>query len=87
MALSKEIKTKIKKKFATHDGDTGSPEIQIALLTKEIESVSGHLKDHKKDKSARRGLLKMVGKRRRIIEYLKTKDENRFKELEKKLDF
>lgn len=85
MALSKEEKIKIIKKFATHEGDTGSPEVQIAILTEEISQLGEHLKVHRKDNHSRRGLLQMVGNRRRMIEYLKSSDEERFKKLAKDL--
>ena len=85
MSLSKEQKNEIVTKFALHEGDTGSPEVQIALLTQQIQELSEHLKDHKKDNHSRRGLLNMVGKRRRLIQYLKSNEPERHKELEKKL--
>ena len=73
------------KKNALHEKDTGSPEIQVALLTKKIDGLSEHLKIHKKDNSSRRGLLQMVGKRRRLLSYLKKKDPERFEKTAKKL--
>ena len=85
MALEKEDKKKIIKKFAREGGDTGSPEVQIALLTAQIDKLSEHLKDHKKDVHSRRGLLSMVAKRRRLLNYLKEKDEDRYKKLVKEL--
>ncbi len=85
MSLTKDQKEEIVKKFALHEGDTGSPEVQIALLTKQIEELSEHLKQHKKDNHSRRGLLNMVGKRRRLIQYLKNNEPDRHKELAKKL--
>jgi small subunit ribosomal protein S15 len=85
MSLTKEEKEEIVKKFALHEGDTGSPEVQIALLTKQIEELSEHLKKHKKDNHSRRGLLNMVGKRRRLIQYLKNNEPERYKGLTKKL--
>lgn len=75
----------IVKKFALHEGDTGSPEVQIALLSKQIEDLSEHLKIHKKDNHSRRGLLQMVGKRRRLLQYLKDNEEERYNTLAKKL--
>ncbi|KUK67582.1 MAG: 30S ribosomal protein S15 [candidate division WS6 bacterium 36_33] len=84
MSLTKDQKEEIVKKFALHEGDTGSPEVQIALLTKQIEELSEHLKQHKKDNHSRRGLLNMVGKRRRLIQYLKNNEPDRHKELAKK---
>lgn len=85
MSLTKTQKEEIVEKFALHEGDTGSPEVQIALLTKQIEELSEHLKQHKKDNHSRRGLLNMVGKRRRLIQYLKNNEPERHKELAKKL--
>lgn len=75
MSLTKDQKEEVVAKFALHEGDTGSPEVQIALLTKQIEELSEHLKQHKKDNHSRRGLLNMVGKRRRLIQYLKTTNQ------------
>ncbi len=85
MALNTEEKAQIVKKFALHEGDTGSPEVQIALLSKQIEDLSEHLKIHKKDNHSRRGLLQMVGKRRRLLQYLKDNEEERYSTLAKKL--
>ena len=85
MSLTPEEKAAIIKEFATHEGDTGSPEVQIAILTKRIEQLSDHLKNHKKDSHSRRGLLQMVGKRRRLIEYLKSVDQARYEKLAKAL--
>jgi small subunit ribosomal protein S15 len=85
MSLSKEQKDEVVKKFSLHEGDTGSPEVQIALLSSQIEELSEHLKKHKKDNHSRRGLLNMVGKRRRLIQYLKDSEPERHKELSKKL--
>ena len=85
MALSIEDKQKLIKKFAREKGDTGSPEVQIALLTSQIEKLAGHLKDHSKDVHSRRGLLSMVAKRRRLLAYLQKRDEVRFKTLVKSL--
>lgn len=85
MAMKKEIKKALIKKNALHEKDTGSPEIQVALLTQKIDSLSEHLKIHKKDNSSRRGLLQMVGKRRRLLTYLKKKDPERFEKTSKKL--
>ncbi len=85
MSLTKDQKEEVVEKFALHEGDTGSPEVQIALLTKQIEELSEHLKKHKKDNHSRRGLLNMVGKRRRLIQYLKNNEPERHKELAKKL--
>lgn len=85
MALSKEEKKKIIAKHAREKSDTGSPEVQIALLTAQIEKLTGHLDEHKKDIHSRRGLLSMVAKRRRLLTYLKKRDEERYKGLIKKL--
>lgn len=85
MPLSKEEKQRIVEEFGTHEGDTGSPEVQIALLTKRIEELTEHLKVHRKDHHSRRGLLMMVGKRRRLLNYLKEKDYERYKALIERL--
>ena len=85
MSLNKEIKIEIVDKYALHEGDTGSPEVQIALLTQQILDLSEHLKSHKKDNHSRRGLLNMVGKRRRLIQYLKSNEAERYEVLSKKL--
>ena len=85
MALKVEIKEKIIKKYALHEGDTGSPEVQIALLTEKIKELSEHLKEHKKDNHSRRGLIQMVGKRRRLLEYLKSAEVERYTGLTKNL--
>jgi len=85
MALNTEEKAQVVKKFALHEGDTGSPEVQIALLTKQIDELSEHLKIHKKDNHSRRGLLQIVGKRRRLLQYLKDSEEERYNALAKKL--
>ena len=81
MALTKEDKTKIVKKFAREKSDTGSPEIQVALLSVQIDKLAEHLKDHKKDVHSRRGLLSMVAKRRRLLTYLRDRDEKRYRSL------
>ena len=83
--LSNKEKQAIIKKFQVHKDDTGSPEVQIAILTKEIDQVSEHLKIHRKDNHSRRGLLKMVGNRRRLLRYLKGEDEKRWEKLVDKL--
>ena len=72
-------KQEIIAKYATHEGDTGSPEVQIALLTERINHLNDHLKVHKQDNHSRRGLLKMVGKRRALLDYLKAKDIERYR--------
>ncbi len=83
--LSKKEKDLIIRKFQIHKDDTGSPEVQIAVLTKEIEQVSEHLQVHKKDNHSRRGLLKMVGNRRRLLRYLKGEDAKRYEKITDKL--
>lgn len=85
MALNTEEKAQVVKKFALHEGDTGSPEVQVALLSKQIDELSEHLKIHKKDNHSRRGLLQIVGKRRRLLQYLKENEEERYNSLAKKL--
>jgi small subunit ribosomal protein S15 len=86
MALPKEKKVQIIKGSRLHESDTGSPEVQVALLTESISRLSDHLKNHKKDDHSRRGLLQMVNKRRRLIAYLKGKDEDRYGQLIEKLE-
>ncbi len=86
MALNKEKKAQIIKSNRLHDADTGSPEVQIALLNEKIAKLSAHLKTHKKDNHSRRGLLQMVNKRRRLLSYLKKKDEERFAAVSEKLE-
>ncbi len=86
MALQPKNKSKLITKFATTKGDTGSPEVQIALLTERIKELTLHLKAHKKDNHSRRGLLKMVSKRRRLLNYLRGKAEDRYRTLIKTLD-
>jgi small subunit ribosomal protein S15 len=81
MAQSTARKEEIIKKFATHEGDTGSPEVQIALISDRIVYLTGHFKDHAKDHHSRRGLLKLVGQRRSLLQYLKKKDINRYRTL------
>ncbi|MFC2343563.1 MAG: 30S ribosomal protein S15 [Negativicutes bacterium] len=84
--LSQEEKTALIKQYAVHEGDTGSPEVQIAVLTSRIAYLTEHLKDHKKDHHSRRGLLKMVGHRRRLLSYLYNKDIERYRSIIAKLD-
>lgn len=86
MPLSKEKKTKIIKKSRVHEADTGSPEVQVSLLTETINKLSEHLKTHKKDNHSRRGLLQMVNKRRRLLAYLKRRDEDRYNALVEKTE-
>lgn len=85
MGLKPEAKQAIMAEFKLHDSDTGSPEVQIALLTQRIKDLTEHLKIHKRDFHSRRGLLKMIGKRRRLLDYLIDKDINRYRKLIKKL--
>ncbi len=83
--ISKEKKAEIMKEYARTEGDTGSPEVQIAVLTERINELTEHLKANKKDHHSRRGLLKMVGQRRSLLGYLKKKDINRYRALIEKL--
>jgi len=85
MALSQERKQELIEQFRTHESDTGSPEVQIAILTEKINYLNEHLRTHKKDHHSRRGLLKMVGQRRNLLTYLKDKDITRYRELIQKL--
>lgn len=85
MALNVDEKQNIIKDYAIKTGDTGSPEVQIALLTNQIVKLTGHLEVHKKDVHSRKGLLSMVSKRRRLLNYLSVKEEPRYKEVTKKL--
>ena len=79
MSTTKQQKTDLITNFATHDGDTGSPEVQIALLSQRIEYLTEHFKTHKKDHHSRRGLLKLVGQRRRLLDYLKRSSVERYR--------
>jgi len=83
--LDEEKKREIIASFQTHEGDTGSPEVQVALLSGRIEYLTEHFKTHKKDHHSRRGLLKLVGQRRNMLDYLKKKDIERYRELIKRL--
>lgn len=85
MSLTLKEKQKIITKFATHKGDTGSPEVQIALLSAQVDKLADHLKTHKKDVHSRRGLLSMVSKRRRLVNYLKVRSKERYQALIKAL--
>lgn len=85
MAISKEKKNEIIKAYATHEGDTGSPEVQIAVLTEEINQLNDHLHVHKKDHHSYVGLLKKIGHRRNLLAYLRDKDVTRYRELIKRL--
>ncbi|HEX9062075.1 MAG TPA: 30S ribosomal protein S15 [Clostridia bacterium] len=84
--MIKEVKSGIIEKFKLHEGDTGSPEVQIAILTERINHLNEHLKTHKKDHHSRRGLLKMVGQRRGLLNYLQDKDIERYRTIIAKLD-
>ena len=86
LAIAPVDKQAIISRFSKHDGDTGSPEVQVALLTKRIDDLTEHLKVHKKDHHSRRGLLMMVGHRRRLLDYLQAKDMERYRSLVKELD-
>jgi small subunit ribosomal protein S15 len=85
MALTAEIKNDIVKEYQTKDGDTGSPEVQVALLTHNINTLQEHFQAHKKDHHSRRGLIRMVNQRRKLLDYLNGKDATRYAELIKKL--
>lgn len=85
MPLNKETKEKVIEEYHRHDKDTGSPEVQIALLTNRIKHLTEHLKEHKHDESSRRGLLKLVGRRRRLLTYLQKKDYRSFVEVTERL--
>jgi small subunit ribosomal protein S15 len=85
MPLSSERKLEIIEEYRSHEQDTGSAEVQIAILSKRIDELTEHLKLHKKDHHSRRGLLKMVGKRRRLLDYLKDKDVERYRNLIERL--
>ena len=85
MAISKVEKQEIIKAYAVHEGDTGSPEVQVAVLTAEINRLNDHLKQHKQDHHSRLGLLRMVGKRRNLLTYLRNKDINRYASLIERL--
>ncbi len=78
MSLDKETKTKLIEEFARHEGDTGSPEVQIAILSSRITQLTDHLRENSHDESSRRGLLKMVGQRRRLLAYIRRKDFQRY---------
>ena len=86
MSLSAERKQALVKEYATKEGDTGSPEVQVAILSERINYLTGHFKTHVKDNHSRRGLLKMVSQRRSLLDYLKSQDEARYKKLIERLD-
>ncbi|WP_368186026.1 30S ribosomal protein S15 [Aestuariibius sp. HNIBRBA575] len=85
MSITVEEKARVIKEFGTKEGDTGSPEVQVAILTSRINTLTEHFKYHKKDNHGRRGLLKMVALRRKLLDYTKAKDEARYQDLIKKL--
>ena len=85
MSITAERKTQVVSEYATHEGDTGSPEVQVAILSERISNLTEHLKTHKKDFHSRRGLLIMVGQRRRLLDYLKRKNQKRYEELIQRL--
>ena len=85
MALTADEKTQLINEYATHEGDTGSPEVQVALLSKRIADLTEHLKEHKHDHHSRRGMQLMIGDRRRLLDYLKRVDINRYRSLIERL--
>ncbi|MDP6365198.1 MAG: 30S ribosomal protein S15 [Nitrospinota bacterium] len=85
MVLTKDKKAEVIDSYKTHESDTGSPEVQVAILTERITYLTDHFKTHKKDHHSRRGLLKLVGQRRRLLDYLKDKDINRYRTLIQRL--
>ena len=85
MALESDVKKAIIDEYATHPGDTGSPEVQVAMLTRRIKDLTEHLKEHKHDHHSRRGLLQLVGQRRRLLGYLQNVDINRYRKLIERL--
>ena len=86
MSITAERKQELIKEYAIHDGDVGSPEVQVAILTERIKNLTEHMSLHKKDFHTRRGLLIMVGKRRRLLDYLKRVDEKRYQKLIERLE-
>ena len=86
VALTRNRKTELIGSYQTHDGDTGSPEVQVAILSERISYLTEHFKAHAKDHHSRRGLLMLVGRRRRLLDYLKTKDAQRYADLIKRLN-
>ncbi|MFN3936820.1 MAG: 30S ribosomal protein S15 [Gemmobacter sp.] len=85
MSITVEDKARVIKDFATTEGDTGSPEVQVAILSSRIATLTEHFKTHKKDNHSRRGLLKLVAQRRKLLDYLKAKDEGRYQSLIQRL--
>jgi len=85
MSITAATKTRLMGEYATKEGDTGSPEVQVAILTNRIGALTEHFKTHKKDNHSRRGLLKLVARRRKLLDYLKSKDEGRYRTLIERL--
>ena len=85
MSITAEAKAKVMKEYATKEGDTGSPEVQVAILSSRIATLTEHFKAHDKDNHSRRGLLKLVATRRKLLDYLRAKDEARYQDLIKRL--
>ncbi len=85
MSITPEEKARLMKEFATKEGDTGSPEVQVAVLTSRIKTLTEHFKTHKKDNHSRRGLLRLVATRRKLLDYTRSKDEARYKDLIQRL--
>nr|WP_321442652.1 30S ribosomal protein S15 [uncultured Cohaesibacter sp.] len=85
MSITAERKQELIKEYATKEGDTGSPEVQVAVLSERISNLTEHFKSHKKDNHSRRGLLKLVSQRRKLLDYVKAKDEARYQDLIKRL--
>jgi small subunit ribosomal protein S15 len=81
MSITPDVKEQLIKDYATKDGDTGSPEVQVAILTSRINTLTEHFKAHRKDNHSRRGMLKMVSQRRKLLDYVKKKDESRYQSL------
>ena len=81
MSITPDVKEALIKEYATKEGDTGSPEVQVAILTSRINTLTEHFKEHKKDNHSRRGLLKMVAQRRKLLDYVKSKDVSRYQTL------
>ena len=86
MSITKERKEEVIREFKRSDNDTGSPEIQISILTSRIKELTGHLQKHRKDHASRRGMLKMVSRRRRLLDYLKNKDPQRYLDIIQRLE-
>jgi small subunit ribosomal protein S15 len=85
MSITAERKTEVVREYARHEGDTGSPEVQVAILTERIKNLTEHLQTHKKDFHSRRGLLIMVGQRRRLLDYVKSREQSRYETLIQRL--